>query len=361
MDNYLDTHVRLGTFHIQNRLFYNYFKKDARMAFAAFEDNIIQSAKGYDGSLFLAPIFRFGTWYDGHMLDNSYSDQYAGGMPTASGEIFLFKDIEDGAIELLGRITNPGLMYLHFYPPHEPYSPKREFVGKFKKDGWKPKYKEQHLLAEEGYGFDTEVEYHRHYDEYLLSWDDEFGRVFDYLRDSGLLDNSYIIITSDHGEMFERGEMGHITPLIYDPLINIPLIISRPGQMQREDVYVNTSSVDILPTVSHMAGGSTPPWAEGRLLPGFGGTVDLSRGIFAMDAKKNSSFSRLEKYSVCLTRDRYRLTQYMYPTYTSFEFYDLDTDSEEMEDLYPLHPSVAVDMQNELMDKIADVNRPYGR
>jgi len=357
-DEYLDTHVRIGKFHIQNRLFYNYFKKDARMAFAAFENNIFAGFKSYDSSLFLGPLFSFGTMYDEHLLENIYQQQYAGGMPVAT-EIYLFKDVVDGAIGLLENIQSPGLMYLHFYPPHEPYTPKRTFFRKFEKDGLKPTYKKNHKLTVDGYGFDTSVAYRRHYDEYLASWDDEFGRVFEYLEKSGLLENSYVIVTSDHGEMFERGEIGHITPLIYEPLIHIPLVISRPGQSQREDIHTNTSSVDILPTLAHLTGRPIPDQSEGQLLPGFDGTVDPSRSIFAMDAKNNSSFARLDKFSISLTRDRYRLTYYKYPRYKNFEFYDLDSDPDELLDLFPMKPSAANDMRNELEDKIADINRPY--
>jgi arylsulfatase A-like enzyme len=353
--------MRVGAFHIQNRLFYNYFKNDAQIAFNAFEDNILQSIKNYDSSLFLGSIFRLGTSYDQYLLNDIYRGQYVGGMPTASGEIFLLDHIVDGAIELLGMLTKPGLFYLHFYPPHEPYSPKRKFSRKFEKDGWKPEYKERHPLSQEMYTFLAEVSFRAHYDEYLASWDDEFGRVYEYLETSGLLENSYIFITSDHGEMFERGETGHFTPLIYDPLIKIPLLISRPGQTKREDIYINTSNVDILPTLTYITGNQTPNWIEGKLLPGFGDDEAVSRSIYTVDAKTNSAFTPLEKFSVSLTKDRYRLTYYKYPDYENFEFYDLDNDPDEIDDLFSRKPLAALDIQSEMLDKLADVNRPYRR
>ena len=73
-----------------------------------------------------------------------------------------------------------------------------------------------------------------------------------------------VIFTADHGELFERGVVGHYCPLIYDPLAHIPLIISPPGRTERVDVQTATSSVDVLPTIARMAGLETPAWAEGR-------------------------------------------------------------------------------------------------
>ena len=64
-----------------------------------------------------------------------------------------------------------------------------------------------------------------------------------------MLDDTYVIVTSDHGEMFERGIRGHVTPTLYEPVIRVPLLIAKPGQREREDVYAPTSCVDLLPTL----------------------------------------------------------------------------------------------------------------
>jgi arylsulfatase A-like enzyme len=222
-----------------------------------------------------------------------------------------------------------------------------------------PPEKGIHPLAVEKDSFESAVQSRRLYDEYLASWDFELGQLFEFLEESGLRENSYIIITSDHGEMFERGERGHWTPLIYDPLIRVPLIISRPGQENREDVYANTSSVDILPTLAQLFGIARPAWAEGQMLPGLGGVEESSRSIFTMDAKENSVFEKLTKYSVSLTRGPYRLVSYKYPEYQRSEFYNLDHDPEEMDDLYSSRPLEALTMEEELLDTLSEVNRPF--
>ena len=358
---HLETHVGLGSLNIQDYPLYSapIFAKDARFAFASIEDNLIQKGLGYDASLFLGPLYRLVYLRNRKKYTDRYGADYPRGLPDTT-DLFLLGDVVGGAIEILKGIETPTLAYLHFHPPHDPYNPSAEFFGKFIK-GWRPPEMPVHPLSAEKKGKGELRSQRRFYDEYIASWDNEVGRLFQFLEDSGLTDNSYIFVTSDHGEIFERGELGHWSPLLFDPLVHVPLIVSRPGQNGREDIHTLTSSVDILPTVTHLTGNPTPDWAEGELLPGLGGREEAGRGVFSMDAKTNSSFRPLTKFSVSLTRGPYRLACYDYPVsgYKAYEFYDLNADPLEMNDLYPLRPSEAVRMQQELTQKIEEVNKPY--
>ena len=339
------------------------FHKDARTAFAAIEDGIVQKGEGTDTSLFFGPLYRL------HMLKERQKDseKFAGGyplgLPDAASEAFLLPDVVEGAIQVLKGIQQPAMVYLHFYPPHEPYTPSAEFYGRFFEDGWAPPYKPIHELSEKKFDSGILQIQHRNYDEYIASWDYEVSRLFQVLQDSGLAENSYIFLTSDHGELFERGELGHWTRTIYDPLIHVPLIVRAPGQEAREDIHTITSSVDLMPTIASLTGNPIPDWVEGRLLPKLGGAEDEGRSVFSMDAKTNSSFGPLRNYSISLTRDRHRLVQYSYPrdNYEKYELYDLQADREEITDLYPSFPALARQMKDELQQKVLEVNKPFDR
>jgi hypothetical protein len=84
----------------------------------------------------------------------------------------------------------------------------------------------------------------------LLYLDWTITSIIDQLKESGLLDNTLVIITADHGEMLgeDGGPVGHgwaITP----ELANVPLIIMDPGH---PGYHVNDtigSQVDLLPTI----------------------------------------------------------------------------------------------------------------
>lgn len=359
----VETHVSNWDFNLQSSNLYGapIFDKNPRIAFASFEDNLVKRLKGNDASVFLGPLLRL------HFLRNRakyvdlYGENYPLGLPK-SDEMFLLEDVVDGAIQTLKGIDVPTMAYFHFYPPHDPYCPTKEFFEKFK-DGWKAPEKPIHDLAEEKLNAAELGLNQRYYDEYLASWDNETGKLFDFLKGSGLTENSYIFITADHGELFERGIKGHFTKLIYDPLIRVPLIVSQPGQTAREEYHALTSSVDILPTVMNMLGQPIPQWSEGKLLPGLGGVEDKNRSIFSVDAKYNSSFTPLRNYSISITREAHRLLHYSFPKddYEKFEFYDLHSDPNELKDLFPSKPTLALEMREELMQKVEEVNKPYRR
>jgi len=176
------------------------------------------------------------------------------------------------------------------------------------------------------------------------------------------LEKSYLVLTSDHGESFERGQDSHITPLLYETLTNIPLMISAPRQHTRSDISAPTNSVDVLPTLLHLIGREAPDWCEGVLLPGFGGKEDAERSTFTVEAKSNPAFSALKTVTVAMRRGGYKLIYYSgYEGEVSFELYDLDNDPEELVDLYPAQTAVASRLKDELLAKLDSVNRPYKR
>ena len=77
-----------------------------------------------------------------------------------------------------------------------------------------------------------------------------------------------------------------------------------------------------------------------------------------MDAKYNSSFTPLRNYSISITRDTHRFIHYSFPKddYEKFEFYDLNRDPNELTDLFPANPPLALEMQDELLQKVEEVN-----
>jgi arylsulfatase A-like enzyme len=358
----LSQHISATRFNLHGDLTYTspILQNDEQTAYAAFENDIFQHKVGPDASLFVGPLRRLMQWQADSALDAEYRTTYPRDLPAATDQ-FLLEDVVDGAIRLLGNLPAPSLVYLHFFPPHGEYRPKEEFNRSFE-DGWQAIPKPVHPLIATVEPYSEQELERRKYDEYLASWDAEVARLLDFLGASGLLDSSYVIFTSDHGELFERGVIGHYCPLIYEPLVHVPLIISPPGRTARMDVEAATSSVDLLPTIASMAGLEAPAWAEGRLLPGFGGTPDESRSIYSMDAKTNSAFDSLTRLSLSLTKNHYRLTYYRHPdvNYEDLELYDLAEDPEELNNLWPAGSPLASPMKDELLQKLSEMNHESG-
>ncbi len=360
-EDILTNHIPNGAFNLSRQMAYSLpiFKNDAYIAFSSLDDNILQKGLGYDGSLFLGPLLR-SLFLRNRLKDQIQHDgEYVDERLPDSTEQFLLKDVVNGAINILENLTEPSFVYIHFFPPHDPYRPTKEFENYFLNTDETLVNKPLHPLSTQKDGFGVLKNANRLYDEYLAAWDAETSRIYSYLDDSGLREKSHIIITSDHGEIFERGENGHFTPVMYRPLTHVPLIISSPNSTEKKDIYTPTSSVDILPTIAHLTGLPRPDWAEGELLPGFGGVEDSTRSIYSMDAKTNSSFAPLSKFSMSLTKGSARLLYYHYDSYKEFEFYNLAEDPEEMNNLFTKNPTLATQMKEELLQKIAEVNKPF--
>ncbi len=291
------------------------------------------------------------------------ADEYPRGLPrTANYPIFFaLKDVFDGLIATVERLTAPSLTYLHTWSPHDPYRPTKDFDHYFL-DNWRPVLKPEHQLGDHSKPSHMN-DRRQNYDEYIANLDFEFGRLLDVLQARGILEDSYVVVTSDHGEMFERGVEGHLTPLLYDPVVRIPLIVSSPGQSSRSDINTPTSSVDVLPTLVRLSGGDMPAWCEGQVLPGLGGPEDPEQSVYMMDAKENSAFRPLRHASFGLRKGPYKLIYYKgYPQYRKkdrFELYDIASDPEELADLYPQAPSFAKALQDELLAKVDAENARF--
>ena len=229
---------------------------------------------------------------------------------------FRLEEVFDGVLSECQKLEAPHLAYFHFWSPHEPYRPHRRFANEFR-DDFQFISKAPHPLGDQT-PQDSLDRLRRRYDQYIANVDDEFGRLMDSLQQEGILDRSYVIVTSDHGQMIERGVHGHVTPLLYEPVINIPLLISAPGQRSRKDVYSPSVNIDVLPTLLQIAGMDIPDWCAGQVLPGFfGDRPDSQRSIFSMEAKTNSAFAPFKKATVAMHKGAYKLITYF--GYQGFE------------------------------------------
>lgn len=286
------------------------------------------------------------------------------GAPSNGYYTYTNKDTFSNVLQELERaelLENPFFGYFHLWTPHEPYNSRKEFVGKFKKDGYEPVSKPEHALTDMHRPEKGLLRLRQSYDEYIADVDADLGVFLDDLERKGILDTTYVIITSDHGQLFERGETGHNTALMYDSVIHIPLLISAPGQSQRKDVHAPTSNTDLLPTLVSLADQEPSLGAEGKLLPEFGGMEDWDRSVFSMVAKTNSAFAPIKIASVSMLKGTKKLIYYM--GYGDFdkvsELYDLENDPDEMTDLASVDVPTASRMRDELLATLEEANRPF--
>jgi arylsulfatase A-like enzyme len=274
----------------------------------------------------------------------------------------VFQGVFD-TVQTAAQSGQPFFGYFHLFSPHGPYTPTSDFAGLFE-DGLKVPRKPLHPLISKKAAIPDKYQdrYSRLYDQYVANVDAEIGNLLDQLETSGLLDNTYVVLLSDHGQIFERGVHGHFSRLLYDQGIHIPLVILSPGQTERRDVYVPTSNVDLVPTLVALTGGRLPDGLDGQLLPGFGGAED-EHPVFCIEAKESSAFRPFDKASFALIRGSHKLIWYSgYPEADELvELYDLKSDPREMKDLSHDEPILVKQMLDELSDARAKADAPYAR
>jgi arylsulfatase A-like enzyme len=351
----LDSYLAPGKFSAAEQVLGSAFVNDLNGAYRSYDD-FMTSNSDAPGSLLFGTLERLLFRREVDMAQHASRD-YPNGLARISNYpiVFRLSDVFDGVRQAVESLPQPFMAYLHLWAPHAPYSPTPEFAELFK-DGWKPPKKPLHPLGS-GIPQSALTLRRQAYDRYIANVDAEFGRLIDAWERRGILDTTHIIVTSDHGESFERGVDTHITPLLYETLVHIPLMISSPGQTSRQDFFAPTSNVDLLPTLLHLAGSDIPSWTEGRLLPGLGGVEDAQRGIYAVEAKTNSAFQPLTHATFMLLKGKDKLiynTAYgNYPE--GFELFDLENDPEEITNLMNVSPKANA-MKEELLAQIALVN-----
>ena len=294
-----------------------------------------------------------------------FNRNYPRGLPQPHEYPIIYKlpNVFDGLLHTLEVLPDPYFSYIHIFSPHAPYNARKDFIGIFD-DGWKQVRKPESAFSE-GETYETTEQNRVWYDEYIANVDAEFGRFLDYLQNNGTLDRSYLVVTADHGELLERGVKGHVSPLLYEPLVRVPLLISAPGQARAQEFHSPTSSVDLLPSLLSVTGHAVPEWAEGQLLPGLGGEEIAERPVFMLEAKSSSAFRKLPQATFAIRRGSYKITLYRgYDAYggqDAFELYDVQADPEEMNNLIEKEPSLAAAMRSEVLARFDELNQmPHG-
>lgn len=332
------------------------------MASVAFDEFLLPLQTGIPASSVLGYLYKSINLRT--IFGHETHPDYPRGVPEAENFFnYLNENVYQGVLAEvleLAKQDKPYFSYFHLFSPHAPYKPGREFWKLFENDGFESPHKPLHPYTP-GFSDEDLSDKRLRYDQQIAHVDAEFGHLIEQLDANGVLDNSYIIVTSDHGEMFERGFFGHSGPLLYEPAIRIPLLIHSPGQGARQDVHVSTSNVDLLPTILSIASKDIPSNLDGQILPGFGGTEDGERPLFSMNAIENSQFLPLTKVAISMHKGQYKLIAYLeYDEMESaYELYDLESDYEELHSLVDMNSLVFSRMKTEFLDYLADANRPY--
>lgn len=164
------------------------------------------------------------------------------------------------------------------------------------------------------------------------------GRLIRALDEFGLSDNTYIIFTSDHGEM-NMEHRQYLKNAVYEASSRIPLIVSGPGLRRGVEITDLVSLVDFYPTVLDMADLNPPEGLDGRSL------IPLLTGPLAEEAGRpvlSQYHSNFAKTGIFMLRNG----PWKYVTYPGFasQLFNLEDDPEEIENLAGLKSEIVQDL-----------------
>ncbi|MFT7669204.1 MAG: arylsulfatase A-like enzyme [Planctomycetota bacterium] len=166
----------------------------------------------------------------------------------------------DLAAQWINARTTPYYAFVHSYQVHSPHNPPAEFRERFVRPYSgelppvidSPRYKWGRGTAlpnEKDASYVTDL-----YDAEVAYVDQQIGLMLERLRETGALDNTLVVITSDHGEeFFEHGASTHGFSL-YQEQLHVPLILHWPGHFEGGLVIDHqVHSLDIAPTIAQAA------------------------------------------------------------------------------------------------------------
>jgi arylsulfatase A-like enzyme len=169
---------------------------------------------------------------------------------------------------LAGDTTAPFFLFINYMDTHSPYVAPGE---------WPDRYPgrlrflvepvpavmrdRRDLTARES------LHYKALYDGAVAYVDHEIGRLLAELGTRGDLDNTLVIVTSDHGEFFGEHRLFHHEIGPYEPVHRIPLIIRYPRAAHVGVEHGWAQLVDVMPTVLDAIGVPQPAGMDGEVLP----------------------------------------------------------------------------------------------
>lgn len=255
-----------------------------------------------------------------------------------------------------GGDDKPFFLWVHYMDIHEPYIPQQKYVELvdpsllLSEDEMFRLFKEV-LLKRDVSHKETVALLKKLYQAHVRQIDEEVKNFFEILDARRVLQETVVILTSDHGDEFgEHGGLSHDGKM-YEELVHVPLLIFDPERNISQVSYPLVSTLDIAPTIVSLFGLPPGESFSGKpilpLNPGSGrgilGEALDKHGSNEQGAEKEVHFYRQENYKII-----YREKD------DSWELYDLSADPGETVNLNSTSA-----MAEEMKEKIRPRVRRY--
>lgn len=329
--------------------------------------------------------YTFGIKYNGGFQDNTYmmtgghapyfqikngkiltgiGDKAAAKLPD-NEKIHLTDYFTNKALEILERDkNNPFCLMLSIPDPHTPDYARPPYHTMYKDMKPQMPFTMQHEYAQKrpnwGKGSEKDKNEAKNFDAKALKQyfgmvkhiDDSVGRILKFLEDNNLMDNTIVVFTSDHGDMFfEHKRRNKGVP--YEASSRIPFVIRYPGKIKAGKVinkaYVNT---DFTPTILSLMNIKTDAKFHGE-----DSSADFTSSEKVVNGNRIVHFAQCDGWWAAATDGRYKL---VIDKKESPWLIDMKDDPFELENCYNNtdKKDIAEKMMNELMKQLDEVKSP---
>ena len=186
----------------------------------------------------------------------------------------------DAALAWLdARQTAPFFLWVHYFGPHYPYTPPPPFDTVYDPgytgatDGGWPTIR---FLQSDGRLAERDVQHVRAlYAGEVSFTDQQIGRLFERLRQSGAWDKTIVAVLADHGQSLGENDLWFHNSRVAQAMSAIPLLVRYPPLVPPSVVEVPVQTIDVMPTILEMLGIGGREALDGRsLLPLMRGEED---------------------------------------------------------------------------------------
>ena len=287
-------------------------------------------SNGYETGAFIGAFVLDGRWGLNQGFDH-YDDQF---------DLKKFKKLDLGLVQRPGNEVvdrtlewldqqkdKPFFAWVHLYDAHTPYAPPEPFRSEYGSRGT--------------IGL---------YDGEIAFVDEQIGRCIAWLDKNGLRDRTIIAAVGDHGEgLGDHGEMTH-GYFIYDYAIHVPFILSLPvHDSDNLQISSQVRTIDLYPTLLQASGIAIPKEVQGTSLwPLIESHGAAGPTLFAYSESMAPSIQY--GWSPLLGL---RTAEYKYIDAPRPEFYDLEKDPDEKNDLASQHRQIEAEYEKTLKDVVA--------
>ena len=269
----------------------------------------------------------------------------------------------------------PFFLFINYSDVHSPYKPPRPYRDRYLREVMSPprlevperiqRVSEQPLdyisgrIALESHDFEI---LRALYDGGVRYLDAKIGELLNTLEKAKILDNTLVILTSDHGDnLGEHGLVGHMLCL-YDTLLHVPFIMAFPGRLPRGlRLSTPVQLVDLFPTILDLIGiedanlcrsvqgMSLLPCLEGLEHRKFAVAEYGRPNILQVLGEQYPEFES-SAYERELRAIRASGFKYIWSSDGKCELYNIVEDPGESENIIGTMPGKAAELQSQLMD-----------